>query len=156
VTDVSPGLTGFTAEAVLGSLGVAADRVVVGGAMFCDVCDGRRLLVLRRAPHQEFGGIEELPSGQVEPGESLGRALRREILEETGIVIDAIGEHLFCFRYDSTKGRTVQCNFVIDLPSAAEVCIAPLEHTGFRWISRQELDQSALTDSVKEGLRRSW
>jgi 8-oxo-dGTP pyrophosphatase MutT (NUDIX family) len=45
----------------------------------------QRILVLRRAPDLAFLPSHwDLPGGHVEPGESLGAALRREILEETG------------------------------------------------------------------------
>lgn len=53
------------------------------------VHDGRILLVRRaRAP---MHGLFTFPGGVVEAGETLDEALRREVLEETALVIEPIG-----------------------------------------------------------------
>ncbi len=46
--------------------------------------DGR-VLVQRRPEEGLLGGLWEFPGGKVEPGESPSQAVRREILEETGL-----------------------------------------------------------------------
>ena len=46
----------------------------------------RLLLVLRRRPPAE--GTWSLPGGRVEPGESTAEACRREVAEETGLVVE--------------------------------------------------------------------
>lgn len=47
--------------------------------------DGRLLLV--RRGHDPFRGSWSLPSGRAEPGEHAQEAARREVLEETGLVV---------------------------------------------------------------------
>lgn len=49
-----------------------------------------RVLCTQRLPHQHLAGMWEFPGGKVEPGESLADGLRREILEELGIVTGSI------------------------------------------------------------------
>ncbi|WP_206184518.1 NUDIX hydrolase [Thermoactinospora rubra] len=51
------------------------------------VVDGDRLLLVRRGrpPGQ---GLWSLPGGRVEPGESDEAALRREVREETGLLVE--------------------------------------------------------------------
>ncbi|GGL08619.1 NUDIX hydrolase [Sphaerisporangium melleum] len=61
-------------------------RVRCVGAIVIDGA-GRLLLVRRGRPPGE--GLWSLPGGRVEPGEPDTVALRRELLEETGLVITA-------------------------------------------------------------------
>jgi A/G-specific adenine glycosylase len=46
-----------------------------------------RVLIGRRPPRGLLGGLWEFPGGKVEPGESLARALHREVREEVGLSI---------------------------------------------------------------------
>lgn len=46
--------------------------------------DGQRLLLIQRA-HEPFEGWWGLPGGAIELGETVEEALRREVLEETGL-----------------------------------------------------------------------
>lgn len=49
--------------------------------------DGR-ILMMRRAGTGFFDGLYSLPGGHVEPGESLGAAGARELLEEVGVEVE--------------------------------------------------------------------
>ena len=58
------------------------------------VNDGK-VLLLRKAKYEGNGGKEgkwNNPGGRVEPGEHWQDALRREVLEETGIIIELINK----------------------------------------------------------------
>jgi 8-oxo-dGTP diphosphatase len=71
------------------------DRPIVGvGALIVDAKKRRVVLVRRAAPPLE--GEWSLPGGVVEIGETLRAAAEREVLEETGLVVDA-GEVLEVF-----------------------------------------------------------
>jgi len=50
--------------------------------------DGK-ILITERAKHVHQGGLWEFPGGKVESGESVQDALRRELLEEIGISVEA-------------------------------------------------------------------
>ena len=58
--------------------------VAVGAIVFDD--DGRVLLVQRGRPPAE--GLWSVPGGRVERGERLVNAVAREVLEETGLVVE--------------------------------------------------------------------
>jgi len=61
------------------------DRPVIGvGAV---VLDGDRVLLVKRG-HAPLKGQWSLPGGGVEVGETLEQAVAREVLEETGVVIE--------------------------------------------------------------------
>ena len=76
------------------------------------VIDGRKVLLVRRA-RAPLAGEWSLPGGLVEVGESLRRALRREIAEETGLRVQ-VGEILAILdRITRDRKGRVQYHFVL-------------------------------------------
>ena len=63
----------------------AAELQPVHVAVGVIVDPSRRVLLSKRAADSHQGGLWEFPGGKVEPGESLQRALARELQEELGI-----------------------------------------------------------------------
>ena len=49
----------------------------------------QQIFISRRGEHLHQGGLWEFPGGKVEPGESPGRALARELFEEIDIQVSA-------------------------------------------------------------------
>ena len=77
------------------------------------------VLIAKRKPHQEQGGLWEFPGGKREAGEDSFSALSRELLEELGIRISKASPllnhtheyparivHIEFFRVDAWSGRT--------------------------------------------------
>jgi 8-oxo-dGTP diphosphatase len=142
-------------QELLGSYsGDQVTRMVVGGVVRRRAEGGLAILVLKRVAGDEYGGLEELPSGGVEPGETLREALAREILEETGLSIEAVGPFLFDFIYPSRRGVTVQLNFLVDVAGESRVRVNPAEHESFRWLPLTTLANSGLSLDIKRGLDR--
>jgi 8-oxo-dGTP diphosphatase len=125
-------------------------RFVVGAV----VAKGDKILCLKRASTDFMGGIDELPSGRVEIGESLESALVREIKEETNLNIAKISDYLGHFDYSSKSGnKTRQFNFVVIPTIDAQVGISS-EHEGFAWISTKEIDRYQLSGEVKNIIKQ--
>lgn len=143
-------------QELLGSYsGDQVTRMVVGGVVRRRVEGDLAILVLKRVAGDEYGGLEELPSGGVEPGETLREAVAREILEETGFSIEAAGPFLFDFTYPSRRGVTVQLNFLVDVAGEPPVRLNPAEHESFRWLPLTALADSGLSPDIKRGLDRT-
>ena len=115
---------------------------------------GRLLLLDCTDPHRPEVRWWELPGGGVEPGEDEVDALVREVLEETGLVVDraAVGplqwtqESTFLFRsvrrFSRCHGRVVR---LPDPGAAAAPVLTDDEQgsiLGLRWWTQEELDAS--------------
>lgn len=111
---------------------VAAMPLLVTAAV---VVDNDKVLLTKRPDNKRHPGMWEFPGGKVEPGESPGDALRRELQEELGIdsQIDGIYEVVF-YRYD--------WGAVLILAYSCTLLGGPLQNLGVaehRWVERQHL-----------------
>jgi 8-oxo-dGTP diphosphatase len=140
-------------DAVLEHLRDDGIQRLVVGAMLVGTVEGRtQALLLTRRDDVEYGGLEELPSGGIEPGETLTEGLVREVAEETGMQMAAVREFLTYFVYESDRGRTLQLNYLVDVPSLQVIRLDDREHVDFRWVTERQLSTTNATDPVKESL----
>ncbi|GAA3655770.1 NUDIX hydrolase [Streptomyces chitinivorans] len=122
----------------------------VVGAVFTDA-DGR-VLLLHRPADDYLGGLWELPSGGVEDGESLTEALCREVVEETGLEVTAVGAYLGHFDYLSKSGRpTRQFNFTATVADGTAVTLT--EHDEYLWANREQQER---TSGAVRGVLAAW
>lgn len=126
-------------------------KLVVGAV----VHSGGQVLIVRRSNDDPFlAGIEELPSGGVEPGEDPLTALRRELAEEIGwsgpLTLDpGFVSH---FDYVSGSGRKAR-QYTFGLAHDGRPISLSAEHTGYRWLTPEALDDSDVTDETARTVR---
>ncbi len=104
---------------------------------------GDQLLMLHRASSASDPGVWDLPGGVVQEGESLSRAAKREVREETGFDV-RLGPmfHAEVFGSVSKRGKirpTVGVFFQGRAPRHASPRLDPHEHSDFAWVSQNEL-----------------
>ncbi len=122
------------------------EKLVVGAV----VHDGGRVLVVTRSAADDFlPGVDELPSGGVDEGESLVAGLNRELLEEVGVAADVVDDGFLAqFDYVTASGRTAR-QFTVSVPLRDGVVRLSDEHTALRWVASDDLDSVSLTPETR-------
>ncbi|HOG41787.1 MAG TPA: (deoxy)nucleoside triphosphate pyrophosphohydrolase [Bacteroidales bacterium] len=99
------------------------------------IFDEKKILVSQR-DGGDMAGRWEFPGGKIEAGETHEQALKREIMEELGIII-SVDSFLLTIEYDYPEFHLVmhcyQCAILFGAPRL-------LTHSAVKWISPQELD----------------
>jgi 8-oxo-dGTP diphosphatase len=113
--------------------------------------DAHRLLLIRRAHHPSVGRWS-LPGGRVEAGETDEEAVRREVLEETGLHV-LVGPRVGTVERDGPTGE------VYDIRDYACAVTGGRLRAGddaaeARWVHRRELFALDTTDGLVDTLEQ--
>ena len=108
-----------------------------------------QVLIMYRKTDDFMGGIDELPSGNMEQGENIYEALVREVKEETNIDVVNVKSYIGNFDYISGSGKkSRQYNFVLDVKNTENIILT--EHDKYNWLTIEEIRKSSkITDEVK-------
>lgn len=108
-----------------------------------------QVLIMSRKTDDFMGGIDELPSGNMEQGENIYEALVREVKEETNLDVVNVKLYIGSFDYISGSGKKArQYNFVLDVKNTENIILT--EHDEYNWLTIEEIRRSnKITDEVK-------
>jgi ADP-ribose pyrophosphatase YjhB (NUDIX family) len=119
-------------------------RLAVSAAIFRD---GKVLLVRRARPPGK--GLHSLPGGRVEFGETMAKALHREVAEEVGLRIEIVGPAGWREVIPAEPGHG---HFVVMAFAARWVGGEPVlsdELDGFRWFAPDLPDDLQVTEGLQ-------
>ena len=120
------------------------------------ILDGDRIVMVRRAkPPNE--GWWSLPGGAVETGETIEAALRREVLEETGLRVKELElAEVFERITPDDDGRAEYHYVLIDYVCRVEASEprAGSDSLEARWFHRHELGELCITEGTLEVVER--
>ena len=127
------------------------EKNVVGAII---INEDEKILIMTRKSEDFMGGIDELPSGNMEAGENIITALAREVKEETNCDMKEILCYVDSFDYKSGSGKnTRQYNFVIKVKQTDNIILT--EHDAYLWQTVEEIvDNPKITNEVKEIIKK--
>ena len=97
----------------------------------------RKILIDKRRQGGLLGGLWEFPGGKLEAGETLEACIKREIMEELGIVIE-VEDHLITIDHTYAHFR-VTLNVYNCRHTSGEPQL--IECDEIRWVTLDEIDQ---------------
>ena len=97
-----------------------------------------KILILRRSPtHPNYAHHLDFPGGEVEEGEALAEADKREITEETGLDVDV--DSIRKVYEKQVTEEILHVVFAVQLKTEKPAVVLSWEHDGVEWLSRKEL-----------------
>jgi len=111
------------------------------------ILENNTVLLLKRSSYSEFfPNLCDIPGGKIKDDENLLDALHREINEETQLSI--VPENNFCEYHFTEKETQIHFN-VFKIKSFSGKIELSIDHTEFKWISLDDLNQYDLAPIVK-------
>ena len=113
-----------------------------------------KILIMSRKADDFMGGIDELPSGNMEEGEDIITSLAREVKEETNCDLEKILYYIDSFDYKSGSGKKArQYNFAVKVDCTNNIILT--EHDSYSWESTEEIfKNSKITQEVKNIVKK--
>jgi ADP-ribose pyrophosphatase YjhB (NUDIX family) len=128
----------------------------VGALIFEDRDPAGRILLVQRGK-EPLRGWWSLPGGAVETGERLKDAIRREVLEETNLIVEPVEvAEIFERLMQDETGRAEYHYVLIDYYCrivAGEPC-AGSDSAAVAWVRRSDLPMLPLTEGTLEVIER--
>ena len=99
--------------------------------------------MLKRAKDQPYPGQWELPGGKLDELETLQDSLRREVFEETGLIINVVEPVVHTDSTVLSKGRYKGHTYISVISRAnlegGKIKLSPEEHDDYKWVTKSEI-----------------
>ena len=119
---------------------------VVGVAVFRDA----RILLVQRSMKKKFlPGYWEIPGGHVEEGETPEAAARRELEEETGLIIKRMK-----YYNKWSDGRVEETDFIAE--ASGTLKLDSKECSAFVWASPNDIKTLKMSKKMKETIGKAF
>ncbi|MDR1694069.1 MAG: NUDIX domain-containing protein [Lactobacillaceae bacterium] len=112
-----------------------------------------KILVLKRSAEEEvYTSLWDIPGGKMEFGEQPVEALKREIMEETGLEVD-IKKPFTVWSFMAKPDLQIVGVTLIAEYVSGEVKLSS-EHTDFKWIEAKEFSSFEADKSLKKEIEK--
>lgn len=128
--------------------------VVLVNRCFVQRDDGLLLIVKRSPNDRNNAGKWEVPGGKVDKGQDLSHAQEREVMEETGLLVELTSPMVYADSFvigegDHYEGIPYVVLFSITKPVGGNFALSE-EHTDHAWVSYDEMLAYNLTNEVRK------
>jgi 8-oxo-dGTP diphosphatase len=111
-----------------------------------------QVLLVQRSQGSALAGDWELPGGKIDAGEDPRTAARRELHEETGLVV-SLDPEPFCDYQGLHSGRILRAAFYRSfIQGQAKVTLNAREHSDWTWQNPERAIAYPLTESARKAL----
>ncbi len=115
-----------------------------------------QILIVKRCDTNSHNvSMWELPGGKMDVDQDVEAALKREILEETGLVVISMEHTAYWQSYIVPQGKYVGMPFVelvIEVKCLGYEVVLSAEHSDFKWVGPHEILNYDLTPEGKKAI----
>ncbi len=116
---------------------------------------GKILLIQRAKNDRNNANLWELPGGKLDEGQDISHALEREVLEETGLLINPVSRSAYFESLVISSGPYIGLPYIviigISLLEEGKVKLSE-EHQDFVWVELKNANKYELTSETEKAL----
>lgn len=133
---------------------ITKQRIAVYG-LILNQSRKEEFLIIKRAAHDTHSNLWELPGGAIDLGEDPQYAVKREILEETGLKTATLYPLTLLNGHSvsDTSMQVVRIVYLCHQTEAGSIKLSP-DHSEYRWITFAKLPVLEYSDIFTETLKK--
>ena len=122
----------------------------------CFVLEDKKILLIKRASSDSHApDLWECPGGKLDQGQDLSRAREREVMEETGLLVNLTHPLVYADSYIISEGKYVGmpyiCLFGIAKSEGGKLKLS-FEHSDYAWVTYDEAMSYEITPETRKAL----